>query len=161
MEAFRLRAGRSRGGSSTSTVLVIAGTRPESIKLAPVVWALDADRALSAVVVNSGQHPVAVSAAFEEFGVRHDVELDALPALPNLLASFEHMRDELRAVIARYRPRYVLVQGDTLTSYAGAVAGRDADCVVAHVEAGLRTSSVSEPFPEEWFRRRIAQFARI
>ena len=156
MKLFRPNAGRSRGGTSTSTVLVIAGTRPESIKLAPVVWALDADRALGAVVVNSGQHPTAVRTAFDEFGVRHDVELDALPALPNLLASFEHLRTELRAVIARHRPRCVLVQGDTLTSYAGAAAGRDSDCLVAHVEAGLRTSSATEPFPEEWFRRRIA-----
>ena len=161
MKLYRPGVGRSRGGAGTSMVLVVAGTRPESIKLAPIVWALDADRALSSVVVNSGQHPAAVRRAFEELGVRHDVELDALPALPNLLASFEHMRTELRAVIARYRPRYVLVQGDTLTSYAGAVAGSDAGCAVAHVEAGLRTPSVSEPFPEEWFRRRIAQFASI
>ena len=161
MEAFRPRAGRSRGGSSTPTVLVVAGTRPESIKLAPVIWALDADRALSAVVVNSGQHPAAVRTAFEEFGVRHDVEIDALPTLSNLLASFDHLRTELHAVIARYRPRCVLVQGDTLTSYAGAAAGRDSGCLVAHVEAGLRTPSATEPFPEEWFRRRIARLADI
>jgi len=161
MKVFRTGVGRSRGGAGTSTVLVVAGTRPESIKLAPVVWALDADRASRAVVVNSGQHPIAVRSAFEEFGVRQDVELDALPAMPNLLASIEHMRNELRAVVARYRPRCLLVQGDTLTSYAGALAGSDADCSVAHVEAGLRTTSVSEPFPEEWFRRRIARFARI
>src|SRR5204862_4741099 len=133
MKLFRPNAGRSRGGTSTSTVLVIAGTRPESIKLAPVVWALDADRALGAVVVNSGQHPTAVRTAFDEFGVRHDVELDVLPALPNLLASFEHLRTELRAVIARFQPRCVLVQGDTLTSYAAAVAG-------ATVAARSRTS---------------------
>jgi UDP-N-acetylglucosamine 2-epimerase (non-hydrolysing) len=142
-------------------VLVIAGTRPESIKLAPVVWALDADRALSAVVVNSGQHLGAVRTAFEEFGIRHDVELGSLPTLPNLLASFEHLRTELRAVVERYRPRCVLVQGDTLTSYAAAVAGRDSGCSVAHVEAGLRTPSASEPFPEEWFRRRIARVADV
>jgi len=142
-------------------VLVIAGTRPESIKVAPVVWALDADRALNAVVVNSGQHPAAVRTAFSEFGVRPDVELDSLPSMPNLLASFAHLRVELRAVIARHRPRCVLVQGDTLTSYAGAAAGRDSGCSVAHVEAGLRTPSAVEPFPEEWFRRRIAQLADI
>jgi UDP-N-acetylglucosamine 2-epimerase (non-hydrolysing) len=161
MKFVRLNAGRSRGGTSTPTVLVIAGTRPESIKVAPVVWALDADRALNAVVVNSGQHPAAVRAAMSEFGIRPDVELDSLPPMPNLLASFEHLRAELRAVIARYRPRCVLVQGDTLTSYAGAAAGRDGGCSVAHVEAGLRTPSAVEPFPEEWFRRRIAHLADI
>jgi len=142
-------------------VLVVAGTRPESIKLAPVVWALDTDRALHAVVVNSGQHAGAVRTAFEEFGVRRNVELDPLPPLPNLLASFEHLRTELHAVIARFRPRCVLVQGDTLTSYAAAVAGRDSGCSVAHVEAGLRTESATEPFPEEWFRRRIARLADV
>ena len=65
-------------------MLVIAGTRPESIKVAPVVWALDVDRALKAVVVNSGQHPAAVRTALSEFGVRPDVELDSLPPMPNL-----------------------------------------------------------------------------
>src|SRR5438445_4029236 len=130
MKLLRPSAGRSRGGTSMPTVLVVAGTRPESIKLAPVVWALDADRALNAVVVNSGQHAAAVRTVFAEFGIRHDVELDPLPALPNLLASFEHLRTELHAVVARYRPRCVLVQGDTLTSYAAASAGRDSGCSV-------------------------------
>src|SRR5204862_3896264 len=128
---FRARPGRVRGGAGTSTVLVVAGTRPESIQRGPVVWALDADRALNAVVVNSGQHISAVRTAFDEFGVRPDVELDSVPALPNLLASFEHLRTELCAVVARFRPRCVLVQGDTLTSYAAAVAGRNGECSVA------------------------------
>jgi len=161
MKWSRPDAGRSHGGASATTVLVIAGTRPESIKLAPVVWALDGDRALRAVVVNSGQHAGAVRDAFAEFGIRHDVELGSVPSLPNLLAAFEHLRIELAAVVARYRPRCVVVQGDTLTTYTAAWAGRAAGCSVAHVEAGLRTASPAEPFPEEWFRRRIARLADV
>src|SRR5207253_379699 len=119
------------------------------------------DRALRAVVVNSGQHAGAVRDAFAEFGIRHDVELGSVPSLPNLLAAFEHLRIELAAVVARYRPRCVVVQGDTLTTYTAAWAGRAAGCSVAHVEAGLRTASPAEPFPEEWFRRRIARLADV
>src|SRR5205823_9600343 len=161
MKWSRPGAGRSHGGASATTVLVIAGTRPESIKLAPVVWALNGDRALRAVLVNSGQHAGAVRDAFAEFGIGHDVELGSLPSLPNLLAAFEHLRIELAAVVARYRPRCVVVQGDTLTAYAAASAGRAAGCTVAHVEAGLRTASPAEPFPEAWFRRRIARLADV
>ena len=149
----------ARAGAAVSSVLVVAGTRPESIKLAPLVWALADRRSRSTIVVNSGQHPHAVRETFAEFGVACDVELGALPAMPNLLASFDHLRTEMRAVVARFRPRCVVVQGDTLTAYAAAVAGRDAGFPVAHVEAGLRTQSATDPFPEEWFRRRIAHVA--
>ena len=142
-------------------ILIVAGTRPECIKLAPVVRELAARRAFGAIVANSGQHLEAVRRTFAEFRIQCDVELPALPAQPNLGTASRHLARQLRDVIAQCRPSLVLVQGDTLTAYAGARAGAGANCPVAHVEAGLRAPSVSDPFPEEWFRRRIARHAQI
>ena len=150
------------GSSATrNVILIFVGTRPECIKLAPVVHALIGHPDLSVLLVNSGQHQQAVRACLAEFGLAADIELDALPSMPHLAASHQHMHMELAAVARRYKPDLVLVQGDTLTAYSAARAAHDTGCPLAHLEAGLRTDAVLEPFPEEWFRRRIARFAQM
>ena len=151
----------ARGGSERKIVLIVAGTRPECIKLAPVVRALADHPDLSTLLVNSGQHAQAVRETLAEFGLGSDVELAPLPRLPHLSASHQHLRVELREVMQRYKPDTVIVQGDTLTAYSGARAAYDTGYTLAHVEAGLRTDAMLDPFPEEWFRRRIAHFAQI
>jgi len=148
-------------GASGGAAVVIAGTRPECIKLAPLIRQLDARGRLRVYVVNSGQHLDAVRQTFARFGICCDIDLAALPAHPNLVAACTQLRDRLHAVLGRLQPAFTVVQGDTLTAYAGARAGRDAGSIVAHVEAGLRTDSMSDPFPEEWFRRRIARTADL
>jgi UDP-N-acetylglucosamine 2-epimerase (non-hydrolysing) len=152
---------QTREGDAPKLILMIAGTRPECIKLAPVVHALADHPELSTLLVNSGQHAQAVRETLAEFGLRSDIELAPLPRLPHLSASHQHLRLELREVMQRYKPDLVIVQGDTLTAYSGARAAHDTGYALAHVEAGLRTDAVLEPFPEEWFRRRIARFAQI
>ncbi len=147
--------------ASRCAVLVIAGTRPECIKLAPIVRELARRRALTSLVANSGQHADAVRRTFGEFGIRCDVELPPLSPSPNLGVASRKLARQLSGVIARCHPLLVLVQGDTLTAYAGARAGAQAGYRVVHVEAGLRAPSVSDPFPEEWFRRRIAGHAHF
>lgn len=156
-----MRALHGYARASRRAVLVIAGTRPECIKLAPVVRELAQRRAVNGIVVNSGQHSEAVRRTFGEFGIRCDIELPPLPPSPNLGAASRKLAAQLRAVIEQVRPTLVLVQGDTLTAYAGARAGADAGYPVVHVEAGLRAPTVSDPFPEEWFRRRIANHAQF
>ena len=161
---MKMKSRRGRGewnGGRAPQLFVVAGTRPEAIKLAPVVRALDERRDVATLVVNSGQHLAAVRATFAEFGLRCDVELAELPALPNLAAACDHLQVELCAVLARFRPDLVLVQGDTLTTYAAARAAAGGGLRVAHIEAGLRTDSVANPFPEEWFRRQIAGLASV
>lgn len=138
---------------------VVVGTRPEAIKLAPVVRALQASARLRPIVINSGQHPAAVRHTLAGFDLRCDVELAALPGLPNLAAATRHLQASLRSGLRRIAPAAVIVQGDTLTAYAGARAACEAGLRVAHVEAGLRTDNPRDPFPEEWFRRRIARYA--
>lgn len=158
---MRVRRHQAHARAPRRGVLVIAGTRPECIKLAPIVRELARRHALTGTVVNSGQHADAVRRTFAEFGVKCDVELPPLPPAPNLSAASRHLTTQLAGVIDRCRPSLVLVQGDTLTAYAGARAGADAGCPVVHVEAGLRAPSVSDPFPEEWFRRQIATHAHF
>jgi UDP-N-acetylglucosamine 2-epimerase (non-hydrolysing) len=156
-----IRESRTAVGQGNKVVLIVAGTRPECIKLAPIVTALSSHPQLATILVNSGQHQGAVRESLAEFGLRSNIELAALPKLPHLASAHQHLRAELRAVVRRCTPDLVLVQGDTLTAYSGARAARDTGCALAHVEAGLRTDAVLEPFPEEWFRRRIARFAQI
>lgn len=143
------------------TVLIIAGTRPECIKLVPVIRALTARGALRVRVVNSGQHRDGVRDVLATFGLRADVELDGLAPGASLRAHSDRLRGRLRSLIDEILPAWVVVQGDTLTAYAAARAGSESGCRVAHVEAGLRTESVRDPFPEEWFRRRIARLAHL
>src|SRR5438045_2327906 len=143
------------------TVLVVAGTRPECIKVAPVVRALRAHSHLRAVVVNSGQHACAVERTFDEFELACDHSLAPLPELPHLAASCAHLQLELENVIRRVRPGFVLVQGDTLTTLAGARAASARGVASGHIEAGLRTPAALDPFPEEWIRRRIARHAAL
>ena len=158
MTALRQRGQARRVGIRRASLLVVAGTRPECIKLAPVVRAL-ADARLPVILISSGQHRDAVRATLAEFDLAPDIELAALPPLPNLAAASSHLRTELAAAIERYRPAAVIVQGDTLTAHAGAVAAVQERAPLAHVEAGLRTPTIDNPFPEEWFRRRIAAHA--
>ena len=141
-------------------VIVVLGTRPECVKLAPVIRELLA-QGLPTVIVNSGQHAVTVNRILSEFGIQRDIELAPLPVFPRIAAASEHLETELRAVIKRVNPRIVLVQGDTLTAYAGARAARRLGCELGHVEAGLRTDDALEPFPEEWFRRQITRYATL
>ncbi|HWZ70477.1 MAG TPA: UDP-N-acetylglucosamine 2-epimerase (non-hydrolyzing) [Casimicrobiaceae bacterium] len=146
---------------SPPVVLIIAGTRPECIKLAPLVRRLAGHDRLRIVLVNSGQHCLAVRRTFAEFDIRCNIELGELPRFDCLGASHDHLRVELRAVLDRIKPAMLVVQGDTLTAYSGARAAHDTSTMLAHIEAGLRTETVSDPFPEEWFRRRIARYASI
>jgi UDP-N-acetylglucosamine 2-epimerase (non-hydrolysing) len=150
-----------RGDAASPVVLIFAGTRPECIKLAPIVRRLAGHPRLRMVLANSGQHCDAVRRTFAEFDIRCDIELGELPQFDSLGASHDHLRVELRAVLERTRPALVIVQGDTLTAYSGARAAHDTSAALAHVEAGLRTDTLSDPFPEEWFRRRIARYASI
>jgi UDP-N-acetylglucosamine 2-epimerase (non-hydrolysing) len=142
-------------------IVVIAGTRPECIKLVPLLTALAGCRYFETLLVNSGQHRDAVTHMLAAFGLRCQVTAAPLPPSPNLGTSSQRLRAGLRAIVRQAQPTLVVVQGDTLTAYAGARAGHDLAIPVVHVEAGLRSPSASDPFPEEWFRRRIARHAAL
>lgn len=137
------------------------GTRPEVIKLAPVIFALRAADKFDVTLCSSGQHREMMSQSLAAFGITPDIDLDAmtpgqaLPALTALLVT------RLSETIARIRPDRVLVQGDTTTAFAAALAAFYAHIPVAHVEAGLRSHDRQNPFPEEVNRRLITAIADI
>lgn len=141
------------------TVLVIAGTRPEIIKLVPVVESLRADPGLSARFCHSGQHPDLGRDVLDTARIVPDEWLTR-PAAPDLATLLAGLVTTLGAAIDRQRPDAVVVQGDTATTLAGALAAFHRGIPVAHVEAGLRSGDMARPFPEEGYRRLVTPLAR-
>jgi UDP-N-acetylglucosamine 2-epimerase (non-hydrolysing) len=144
-----------------TSVAVVIGTRSEAIKLAPVVLELaDAWWAAPAIVV-TGQHGAVVDEALGAFDLEATVRLpdvDGSASPGNLGAG---LLDRLNRAFGYLRPGAVIVQGDTVSTLAGALAGFFRGTPVAHVEAGLRSHDLASPFPEEANRRMIGQVAQL
>jgi UDP-N-acetylglucosamine 2-epimerase (non-hydrolysing) len=143
-------------------VAVVIGTRPEAIKLAPVILAARARPAQFEVqVIRTGQHRELVDRAMHEFGLCADIDLDLMT--PN--QSLAHVLSaSVSGLFERFRidpPDWVLVQGDTTTTFAGALAAFYNQVRVGHVEAGLRTGDRRLPFPEEANRTLTARLADL
>lgn len=141
-------------------VLAVCGTRPEAIKLVSLVRALREDGAPGCVLVNSGQHVAMVHKTLEHLNCSADVALPQIAA-PSLSAAVRALRTQLLSTIRAQGAQLVLVQGDTSSAYAGALAAVEAGVPLAHLEAGLRSGHPYRPFPEELFRRRIARLASL
>ncbi|HOV57735.1 MAG TPA: UDP-N-acetylglucosamine 2-epimerase (non-hydrolyzing) [Rhodanobacteraceae bacterium] len=143
----------------SSRIGVIAGTRPEAIKLVALVEAL---RALPAgcLLINSGQHAAMVQRTLQHLGCTADLSLPQIAA-PSLSAAVRTLRAQLRDALRETRVEAVVVQGDTSSAYAGALAADEVGLPLIHLEAGLRSGHPFRPFPEELFRRRIAPLAAL
>ena len=136
------------------------GTRPEAIKLAPVVHALK-DCRQPVVVATTGQHPDLAVSMLAEVGLHPDIDLGASRAGSSPAQLLASVLQLLPPVIVAHRPGLVLVQGDTVSALAGALAAAYAQVPVGHVEAGLRTYDRDEPFPEEMQRCLISGLSAI
>ena len=142
-------------------VLCVVGTRPEAIKVAPVIQALSAAPWARCRTVHTGQHRDLVKPILDFFGIRPHVTLDAMrprQPLPELMA---RMIDSLRGAIATERPELVLAQGDTASLLAAALASFSLGIPFGHIEAGLRTGKLFAPFPEEANRVVASHLASI
>src|SRR5437764_4371729 len=141
------------------TILTLFGTRPEAIKLAPVVHALEATPQVRSVVVSSGQHRELLRPFVELFRLRvdHDLQLIQPGQTPSDVCA--RALTALEPLLAEVRPDAVLVQGDTTTALAGALAAFHRRIPVGHVEAGLRSGDPLSPYPEEMNRRLITRLA--
>jgi UDP-N-acetylglucosamine 2-epimerase (non-hydrolysing) len=146
--------------TAAAKVLVCFGTRPEIIKLAPVIDELRRSATLDALTVTTGQHREMLDQMLDVFGIVPDLDLELMRPSQDLAALTGRAIMELGAAVATYEPAAVVVQGDTTTAMCAALAGFYADVPVAHVEAGLRTNDPRRPFPEEINRRLVAQLAR-
>jgi UDP-N-acetylglucosamine 2-epimerase (non-hydrolysing) len=142
-------------------VHLIGGTRPEAVKLAPVVLALREAGLLRPVVVASGQHPAMVHQALTAFDLTPDVTLDVERGGGTQAELLTAMIRELDVLFGERTPAAVVVQGDTTTSLAAALAAFWRRIPVVHLEAGLRSGDLESPFPEEANRRLVAQIAQL
>jgi UDP-N-acetylglucosamine 2-epimerase (non-hydrolysing) len=142
-------------------VLTVFGTRPEAIKLAPVVHALKDSPDFETVVCVTGQHRQILDQMLGFFGVKADHDLNVMRPDQSLSGLSSRTLEALQPVLERERPDWVVVQGDTTTAMSAALAAYYARIKVAHVEAGLRTGDKYAPFPEEVNRRIIGVIADL
>lgn len=146
---------------SEHKVLFVFGTRPEAIKLAPVIHELRSRREFNARVCVTAQHREMLDQVLECFGIVPDHDLGIMRAGQDLFDLTARCLTELRPVLAAEKPDTVLVQGDTTTVMAAALAAFYLGIRVGHVEAGLRTYDKRQPFPEEINRRLASHLADL
>jgi UDP-N-acetylglucosamine 2-epimerase (non-hydrolysing) len=142
-------------------VTIVLGTRPEAIKLAPVIRAFQAAPDFRTRVVLTGQHREMVSQVMELFGLQADHDLELMAPRQTLTHITCAALQGLEREFAAQRPDLALVQGDTSTAFASALAAFYGQIPVGHVEAGLRTDNLHDPYPEEANRRLISQLAQL
>ncbi len=143
-------------------IIVLFGTRPEVIKLAPVIRSLEKlpDR-FETINVSSSQHTSLLHPFAATFDIRIDHDLDVMRPDQSPDEVCARVIDGLNPILRSEQPDMILVQGDTTTALAGALGGFDNHIPVGHVEAGLRTGNAKSPFPEEMNRRLISQLADL
>nr|WP_297572306.1 UDP-N-acetylglucosamine 2-epimerase (non-hydrolyzing) [uncultured Deefgea sp.] len=134
-------------------VLVVFGTRPEAIKMAPVVAALQADARFDAKVCVTAQHRQMLDQVLALFAIKPDFDLDLMQQGQDLTDITSRVLLGMRGVFAEWQPDIVLVHGDTSTTMAASLAAFYQRIPVGHVEAGLRTGNIYSPWPEEMNRK--------
>lgn len=140
-------------------ILIIFGTRPEAIKMAPLVKKLQQHPDINSYVCVTAQHREMLDQVLELFNIVPDFDLDIMKSAQNLSDITSQILIKLRPVLQQLRPDRVLVHGDTTTAMAAAMVAFYEKTPVAHVEAGLRTGNIYSPWPEEMNRRVVSVFA--
>lgn len=142
-------------------ILMLIGTRPEAIKMAPVYQALAGDQRFVVRLVSTGQHGDLLTQALATFGVQPDLDLGLMRPGQSLGQLVGRMLVALDTLLENEAPDQVLVHGDTATGFAGALAAFYRGLPCAHVEAGLRSYRLDAPFPEEFHRQVVAKAASL
>jgi UDP-N-acetylglucosamine 2-epimerase (non-hydrolysing) len=142
-------------------VLVVFGTRPEAIKMAPVVKALTTAEAIRPVVCVTGQHREMLSGILDFFGIAADHDLAIMRPQQDLAYVTTAVLTGVQRVLAAEKPDWVLVHGDTTTTLAAALAAFYVGVRIGHVEAGLRTGDLKQPWPEEMNRSLVDRVADL
>lgn len=140
----------------------IIGTRPEAIKLAPIINLARKNNYFKIFICNTGQHKEMLAQACDMFNIHCDVDLNVMhQGQGNLAHISAALLAKLEPIVAEEKPDWVLVQGDTLSAFAGGLIAFYNKIKVAHVEAGLRSFDNYHPFPEEVNRRLISIFSHL
>ncbi|WP_255365082.1 non-hydrolyzing UDP-N-acetylglucosamine 2-epimerase [Cellulosimicrobium sp. I38E] len=145
----------------TTRIMTVYGTRPEAIKVAPLIKALEESQDFESVTVVTGQHREMLDQVNELFGIVPDHDLDIMSHGQSLAQIFSRVIEGLDPILEKEKPSAVIVQGDTSTSTAAALAAFYRQIPVVHVEAGLRSGNIHSPFPEEANRKLTTQIATL
>ncbi|MBP5460929.1 MAG: UDP-N-acetylglucosamine 2-epimerase (non-hydrolyzing) [Lachnospiraceae bacterium] len=139
--------------------LVVFGTRPEAIKMCPLVLKLREEKSIECKVCLTGQHKEMLAQVMSSFGVKEDYNLEIMRDRQSLTTITTSVLEGIEPILKEESPDIVLVHGDTTTSYAAALAAFYRQIPVGHVEAGLRTGNIYSPYPEEMNRRLTDQLS--
>lgn len=143
----------------SKNILVIIGTRPEAIKMAPIIREIHARDSMRVHVCITSQHKEMLQSILPVFGITPDSDLDVMQAGQSLNDVLSRVLTRLPEIFETFSPDMTLVQGDTASCFAGALASFNQRIPVGHVEAGLRTYDLANPFPEEGFRQMVSRIA--
>ena len=136
-------------------VMTIFGTRPEAIKMAPLVKELEKRNEIESIVCVTAQHREMLDQVLEVFNIKPDYDLNIMKQGQTLSQITSRVLMGLEEIMKKERPNIVLVHGDTTTTFAGALAAFYNQVDIGHVEAGLRTWNKYSPFPEEMNRQMV------
>lgn len=136
-------------------ILLVFGTRPEAIKMCPVVKALEQQKDVETIVCVTGQHKEMLEQVLQVFDVKPDYDLAIMKDRQTLFDITIAILDRFREILEPEKPDVILVHGDTTTAFAAALAGFYMSIPVGHVEAGLRTYNLQSPYPEEFNRQAV------
>lgn len=142
-------------------IMTIFGTRPEAIKMAPLVLQLKKDEQLEPIVVVTAQHREMLDSVLDTFGIEPDYDLNVMKQGQTLSEVTSRVLTGLESVIKQAKPDMILVHGDTTTTFASSLAAFYNEISIGHVEAGLRTWNKYSPFPEEMNRQMTGVMADI
>lgn len=142
-------------------VLIVLGTRPEAIKLAPVIHTLRRNPLFELSVLSTGQHRELLHQMVDIFDLKLDFDLDIMSKAQNLAQSSARILEKMHGVLEVSQPNFVLVQGDTTSTAMGALSAFYQKIAVGHVEAGLRTGDKFQPYPEEVNRKITSAIADL
>lgn len=148
------------GGSCVKPVVLVVGTRPEGIKMAPLYYALK-NESIPTILCSTGQHADLLDDVWALFDLKPDITLRVMRPGQDLFYLTETLLQKLQETFKSINPSLVVVQGDTTTAMVGALAAFYLKIPVAHLEAGLRTHSLYMPFPEEVNRRIVSVLAQF
>lgn len=138
-------------------IICVIGTRPEVIKMVPIIRALKVSTWAQCVVVATAQHRKLLDQMLQRFNITVDYDLDLMQANQGLNQFIVRMLPELDKIIKKEQPYALIAQGDTATVFVSALAAFNAQVFFGHVEAGLRTYNLQHPFPEEGYRQMISR----
>src|SRR3990167_5959532 len=141
--------------------LSVFGTRPEAIKMAPLLKRLAVHSAFESKVCVTGQHQQMLQPFLELFGIEVDFNLEVMTPNQHLSVLTSKILNGLSVLLENYRPDVILVHGDTTTTFAATLAAYYHQIPVAHVEAGLRTGNIFLPWPEEANRKLTGALAAL